>query len=106
VTDILCFYYITEHTPCNQSLGVGICPLSYECYELLKTCDGIVDCTDGYDEIACRYLVLYPKLRLSVYLTTHRLLCKFKSAMKYRHCWLLHHSLLFRLEVDLHVDHL
>jgi len=42
-----------EFSPCNRSLGLGICPLSYQCYELSKTCDGIFDCADGYDEIAC-----------------------------------------------------
>ena len=48
---------VAEYTPCNRSLGVGICPLSYQCYELARSCDGIVDCTDGYDEIACKYQV-------------------------------------------------
>lgn len=42
-----------EFTPCNRSLGVGICPLSYQCYDLWKTCDGTVDCADGYDEVTC-----------------------------------------------------
>jgi hypothetical protein len=42
-----------EYSPCNRSLGLGICPLSYQCYELKRACDGIFDCTDGYDEIAC-----------------------------------------------------
>jgi len=46
---------VTEFTPCNRSLGVGICPLSYQCYDLWRTCDGIVDCVDGYDEIACKF---------------------------------------------------
>jgi hypothetical protein len=42
-----------EYSPCNRSLGLGICPLSYQCYELKRACDGVFDCTDGYDEIAC-----------------------------------------------------
>jgi len=46
---------VTEFTPCNRSLGVGICPLSYQCYDLWKTCDGTVDCADGYDEVTCKF---------------------------------------------------
>ena len=53
---------VTEFTPCNRSLGVGICPLSYQCYQLFKTCDGIVDCIDGYDEIACKCQVYFSVL--------------------------------------------
>jgi len=40
-------------SPCNRSLGLGICPSSYQCYDLIRTCDGIFDCSDGYDEINC-----------------------------------------------------
>jgi len=57
---------VAEHTPCNRSLGVGICPLSYQCYELIKTCDGIIDCSDGYDEIACKcqaYFCIFGRLK-------------------------------------------
>ena len=50
---------VAEFSPCNRSLGVGICPLSYQCYELTKSCDGIMDCVDGYDEIACKYPVYF-----------------------------------------------
>ena len=90
---IFCAVVVTEHTPCNRSLGVGICPLSYECYELSRTCDGIVDCTDGYDEIACKYqlsclvtarcyasavlaMSLCPSVRLSVRLSQVGVLLK------------------------------
>ncbi|KAM7353925.1 macroglobulin complement-related [Cochliomyia hominivorax] len=38
---------------CNATLGYGEC-LSGRCYRLDKKCDGIFDCDDGTDEIACR----------------------------------------------------
>ena len=46
---------MTEYTQCNRSLGVGICPLANQCYDLWRTCDHIVDCADGYDEITCKF---------------------------------------------------
>jgi len=87
------FRAVAEHTLCNRSLGVGICPLSYQCYELSKTCDGIVDCTDGYDEIACKYQVLCPEFILKwdsqfIWQPSYSLV-SLGLLWKTYHCWLL-----------------
>lgn len=59
VLKLLCTCCVAEFTPCNRSLGVGICPLSFQCYDLWRTCDGTIDCVDGYDEITCKSQLVY-----------------------------------------------
>jgi len=54
-TTAVLYCHVTEFTPCNRSLGAGICPLAYQCYDLWRTCDRSIDCVDGYDEIACKF---------------------------------------------------
>ena len=56
-------YYLTlsclsENDPCNETIGLGRCPHTAECYEKFRECDGFFDCADGYDETACMILCL------------------------------------------------
>lgn len=38
---------------CNKTLGHGRC-LSGGCFDLNRTCDGVIDCPDGFDEAMCK----------------------------------------------------
>ena len=44
-----------ENDPCNETIGLGRCPHTAECYEKFRECDGFFDCADGYDETACEF---------------------------------------------------
>ena len=51
--------YVPEFHVCNKTLGFGRC-LDGACFELIKTCDGLLDCNDGYDEAGCKaYSILF-----------------------------------------------
>ena len=48
--------FVDERT-CNSTLGFGLCP-NGQCYELIKKCDGVPDCADGFDEVVCKCLMI------------------------------------------------
>ena len=46
---------VSGNDPCNETIGLGRCPSTGECFELHRKCDGMFDCSDGYDEMACKF---------------------------------------------------